>query len=78
MYSRDVDGNTVFRTFSTSWSSASTITLLGSGYEFSVAKWNDGETIRLYYQDFEGAVREVASMDRGSSWVTGALLANGA
>ena len=77
-YSRDSDGSTVFRTFSTSWSSASTITLLESGYEFSVTQWGDLEYIRLYYQDFEGAVREVTSDNGGSSWAAGALLVNGA
>ena len=78
MYSRDSDGSTVFRTFSTSWSSASTITLLGSGYEFSVTQLDDAKRIRLYYQDFEGALRDVVSSDSGSSWDAGTLLVNGA
>ena len=78
VYSRDSDGSTVFRTFSTSWSSASTITLLESGYQFSVTQFDDWELVRLYYQDFEGAVRDVVSNDRGSSWIPGTLLVNGA
>ena len=76
MYSRDGDGNTVVRTFSTSWSSASTITLLGSGYEFTVIQWSDLEGLRIFYQDFEGAVRELISSNGGSSWGTGGLVVN--
>ena len=54
------------------------ITLLESGYEFSVTQFDDWELVRLYYQDFEGAVRDVVSNDRGSSWIPGTLLVNGA
>ena len=78
VYSRDSNGNTVFRSFSTSWSSASTITNLGSGYEFNVTQFVDLLQLRLYYQDFEGAVRELVSASTGSEWHAGELLANGA
>lgn len=54
------------------------ITLLESGYEFSVTQFDDWELVRLYYQDFEGAVRDVVSNDRGLSWIPGTLLVNGA
>ena len=76
VYSRDNDGNTVFRTFSTSWSSASTVTLLEAGYEFTVTQWDDLENLRIYHQDFEGAVRSAYSSDGGSSWATGGLVVN--
>ena len=76
VYSRDSDGNTVFRTFTTSWSSASTITLLEAGYEFNGTQWDDLKIIRFYYQDFEGVVHEIKTDDGSASWVTGELVVN--
>ena len=76
VYSRDVDGSTVFRTFSTSWSSASTVTDLGSGYEFSVTQWDNLEHIRVFHQDFESVVRSMYSDNGGSSWSAGSLVVN--
>ena len=40
-------------------------------YRFSAMQWSDGESLKVFYQDFAGTLLERRSDDSGNTWQDG-------
>lgn len=49
---------------------------LMSGARFAVAQWEDGKSVRVYYQSEDDSLLEVCN-DDGSAWYSGTTIAYG-
>lgn len=77
VYWRHVNGHIVVAKNTGSWSGPTTIHGIGPGYYLSVLQWDKGKHLRLYFQDFAGAVYEFYSDNSGREWSVGHLLSEG-
>lgn len=73
VYYRVPKGQVVYVKNTGSWGHPNVIQALGPGYSFAVLQWDKGKLLRLYHQDYSGAITELCSDDSGKSWFPGKL-----
>ena len=71
VFYRNLKGQVVFNKYPGNWSAPIVITSIGPGYKFGVLQWDNGNRLRLYYQEFSGALSEHCSDDGGHTWFLG-------
>ena len=73
-----LDGHVVSLSNTGSWQDPpKVIDKVGPGYGFTIVEWSEGETLRLYNQEFTGSIVETSSDDGGKTWYPGKVLAKG-
>jgi len=73
VYYRDLQGRVVYVRNTGAWGNPIVINGVGPGYKFAVLQWEKGARLRFYYQEFAGAIVELASDNGGQSWFPGEL-----
>ena len=75
MYWRDLPDEIIVSKHNRHWRPATkVIGGIEPGFQFSVAQWEQGKHLRLYYQNHTNLVFEHCSDDGGETWGAGALM----
>ena len=72
-YWRDLAGRVVFsrKKKSEAWGKANVVMEVKAAYQFCAMEWSDGESLKVFYQDFAGSLFERHSDDSGDTWHDG-------
>ena len=71
VYFRNPKGQVAYVKYTGGWRTPIIITSIGPGFNLAVLEWDTGNRLRLYYQEFSGALAEHCSDDGGNTWFLG-------